>query len=176
MLDGDVVLVEVNTAGANAEDPLLRERVNMEHDFTPLASLNVPFEATKMKYVLAQNESIVGGTESILTQYTDATIEGQNVTNIKLSIVHHYKLDAFQKTMEDNLNVKTLLRVSMFFRSVAVDALLIEGKKVEVLRADAVDASVAHGVINSGWSWGAVPPALPDGGWDKRRIDPQELR
>jgi hypothetical protein len=110
MLDGDLVLIEVSTSRANEQDPLLREPVNMEHDFTPLASLNVPFDPAKMGYFLVRDESIVPGTQSILAQYAVAEIGGKTVANAKLSIVHHYDLTAFQRSMEDRINVKTVAR------------------------------------------------------------------
>lgn len=108
MLDGDIVILEVNTSKANDKDPLLKEPSNMEHDFTPLASLNVPFDQNKLSYSLVEGISIVRGTQSILAKYADAVIDEQTVSNIRLSIVHHYVTAEFQNAMEEQLNVKTL--------------------------------------------------------------------
>jgi hypothetical protein len=42
--------------------------------------------------------------------YSKAVIDNQPVSNIKLSIVHHYDLEQFAQAIEDRMSVKTVAR------------------------------------------------------------------
>jgi uncharacterized SAM-dependent methyltransferase len=105
MLPGDLVLLEVNVGKASLEDSVWRDPVTLEHDFTPLAVLNVPFEPSKMEYSEHQGEGIVDGTNSIVASYKEAIISGKPVRDIRLSVVHYYDRDNFMTTIEDRMNV-----------------------------------------------------------------------
>jgi uncharacterized SAM-dependent methyltransferase len=106
MLPGDLVLLEVNVGKASVSDPVWRDPVTLEHDFTPLAVLNVPFEPSKMEYSEVQGEGICDGTNSIVASYKEATIDKKTVKDIPLSVVHYYDRDHFLATVEERMNVK----------------------------------------------------------------------
>jgi len=106
MLDGDLVLMEINIGNASDVDPVWSDPVALEHDFTPLAILNVPFEPEKIGYDTILGQSIVEGTQSVLATYTEADIEGESVRDVKLSIVHYYSFDDFKKRMQERMNVR----------------------------------------------------------------------
>jgi hypothetical protein len=108
MLPGDLLLIEFNTSPADERDELLRDQENMEHDFTPLASLNVPWDESKMKYSLVRDASVIPQTQSMMAQYSDAIIDNKIASDIKLSVVHHYNFDAFKRAIESRIRVKTI--------------------------------------------------------------------
>jgi uncharacterized SAM-dependent methyltransferase len=110
MFDGDMLLLEIDTSEPKEDDPMLREKANMEHDFTPLKSLNIDFDPTRMEYHLLSEQSVVPETNSVLASYSKAVIDNQTVSNIKLSIVHHYDLEQFAQAIEDRMSVKTVAR------------------------------------------------------------------
>ena len=110
MLGGDMLLLEVNTGEANENDPILRQQANMEHDFTPLKSLNVQFDPSRMVYRLETDQSIVPATKSVLASYSAGVIGGTTVSDIKLSIVHHYDFRQFEQFIEERMSVKTIAR------------------------------------------------------------------
>lgn len=108
MFNKDIVIIEYNTSAINLKDPLLRVRDNMLHDFTPLASLGFEFDESLLNYNVISDESIVPKTKTLQAIYKNAKIDGQEVKNIKLSIVHHYDENEFIKKIEDSMNVKTI--------------------------------------------------------------------
>lgn len=108
MLAGDVVMIEINTGDVDVNDPMLREPDNLHHDFAPLASLGIPFDEKLLTYTRITSKSIIDGTESVLAIYAEALIDGDLVSDVKLSIVHHYKFDKFKKTIEEKMNVETV--------------------------------------------------------------------
>lgn len=108
MLDGDVVIIECNIGEAKEDDPLLREKDNLHHDFAPLASIGVQFDEKLLRYKLVPGSSIVDGANSLLATYDMATIDGDTVSDIKLSIVHHYDLALLKAKIEDKLDVSTI--------------------------------------------------------------------
>jgi uncharacterized SAM-dependent methyltransferase len=110
MLPGDMLLLEINTSEPKEDDPILREKANMEHDFTPLKSLNIDFDPNRMEYHLLSEHSVVPATKSVLASYSKAVIDNQPVSNVKLSIVHHYNLDQLVQSIEDRMSVKTVAR------------------------------------------------------------------
>lgn len=108
MLPGDLVLLEVNVGEASADDPAWQDPVTLEHDFTPLAVLNVPFDPTCMEYSEHHEEGIVDGTKSIVASYKEATISGQPVKDIRLSIIHYYNRKNFIETVQERMNVEVI--------------------------------------------------------------------
>ena len=115
MLSGDLVLIEVDTSDANDQDPFLRDINNMMHDFTPLATLGVKFDAKEMEYKKVVDISHVPGTESILSTYKVAHITGEKkpINDVKLSVVHHYKLERLKEFIEERMNVETIWESNM---------------------------------------------------------------
>lgn len=108
MLPGDVVLIEINIGSIDLNDPLLRTEDNMKHDFAPLASLGIQLDSNLLEYTIENTYSIIDGTCSLLAKYREAEIDGDNVKDIKLSIVHHYNFEKFKNTIERHMNVKTI--------------------------------------------------------------------
>lgn len=108
MLTGDVVMIEINVGEGDVNDKMLRELDNLHHDFAPLASLGIPFDENLLTYTKITGESVIDGTNSILAQYAEAQIDGDMISDVKLSIVHHYDLDQFKKTIEERMNVETV--------------------------------------------------------------------
>jgi hypothetical protein len=108
MLDGDLVLLEVNSGEPNTDAPVWHERVTLEHDFTPLTVFNVPFVPEDMTYSLIEGESAVTGTQSILATYKKAEIDKQLYNDIQLSIVHYYKHKEFLTHMSEKLDVSII--------------------------------------------------------------------
>jgi uncharacterized SAM-dependent methyltransferase len=108
MLEGDLVLMEVNASEPDISDPIWSDRVTVGHDFTPLTVFNVPLRADLMEYSVIEGISTVQGTKSILASYREALIEGKQSEDIKLSIVHYYKHQQFLEHMKDKLNVRIL--------------------------------------------------------------------
>jgi hypothetical protein len=108
LLEGDLVLVEINVGSPNLTDPILRERANLQHDFSPLAAFNVPFEAERIKHSIIVDQSIIPNTKSILTEYSGAVIEEISVESTKLAIVHYYDLEEFRAFMEQRLSVRII--------------------------------------------------------------------
>jgi hypothetical protein len=105
LLDNDLVLVEINVGEPSLTDVLLRDTANLEHDFSPLVAFNVQFMPDRIKHTIVDGLSIVPGTKSILTTFEDAVIDGVHVEQVKLAVVHYYKLDEFRMTMSDKMNV-----------------------------------------------------------------------
>lgn len=112
MLDGDLLLMEFNIGEASDLDPLWSDPIALEHDFTPLAVLNVPFEPEKVQYVTITGRSIVEGARSVLASYKEAEIDGEIVRDVKLSIVHYYDAEPFLRRMQERMNVRVLWSVS----------------------------------------------------------------
>ncbi len=110
MFDGDLVLIEINVdQGESATSSFYKDELNMTHDFVPLASLGVSFDKKKMKYEnMTDSSSVVDETITTMAYYTQATIGGAIVKNIKLSAVHHYKLNKFITEIEKRIKVKTI--------------------------------------------------------------------
>lgn len=108
MFDGDLVLLEVNSGEPKTDDPIWRERVTIEHDFTPLTVFNVPLVLENMTYSLTEGESAVTGTQSILATYKKAEIDKKPYDNISLSIVHYYKHKEFLTHMSEKLDVSII--------------------------------------------------------------------
>ncbi len=108
MMPGDLVLLEVNVGKASIEDPVWRDPVTLEHDFTPLAVLNVPFKPDEMEYSEHQGEGIVKGTSSIVASYKEATIGDNPVRDIKLSVVRYYDQERFLTTIRQRMNVEVV--------------------------------------------------------------------
>jgi uncharacterized SAM-dependent methyltransferase len=105
MLPGDLVLLEVNVGKASLEDSVWSDPVTLEHDFTPLSVLNVPFDPTKMVYSELQDGGIVDGTNSIVASYKEAKIGRKRVKDIQLSVVHYYDQDHFLAAIQERMNV-----------------------------------------------------------------------
>jgi uncharacterized SAM-dependent methyltransferase len=108
MLPGDLVLLEVNVGKASLKDSVWRDPVTREHDFTPLAVLNVSYSPSKMKYTEHQGEGIVHGTNSVVASYKEAKINGKTVKDIRLSVVHYYDRDHFLATIQERMNVNVV--------------------------------------------------------------------
>jgi uncharacterized SAM-dependent methyltransferase len=108
MLPGDLVLMEINVGEASLKDSVWRDPVTLEHDFTPLAALNVPFDPGGMEYSKEQGQGIVDGTNSIVASYKEAEIDGKVVKDIKLSIVHYYDRDNFLTAVQERMNVSVI--------------------------------------------------------------------
>jgi uncharacterized SAM-dependent methyltransferase len=108
MLPGDLVLLEVNVGKPSIDDPVWRNPVTVEHDFTPLAVLNVEFDPKRMEYSEHDGEGIVEGTKSIVASYKEATIGGQPVKDIRLSIIHYYDYKKFIATVKERMNVEII--------------------------------------------------------------------
>lgn len=105
MLDGDFVLMEFNI-GEPDTDPVWADPIAMEHDFTPLAVLNVALEAEKLKYSTISGHSIVEETRSVLAKYEEAELDGETFRDLKLTIVHYYRKDAFISKIQERMNVE----------------------------------------------------------------------
>jgi uncharacterized SAM-dependent methyltransferase len=123
MLPGDLVLMEVNVGKASLEDSVWRDPITLEHDFTPLAVLNVPFESENMLYSEHQGQGLVGDTTSIIASFKEAMIDGKPVKDIKLSVVHYYKRTKFIEAMQERLNV------SVIWQEASDDVLLVLAKR-----------------------------------------------
>jgi hypothetical protein len=95
----------------------------LEHDFTPLAVLNVPFEAQNMHYSEHQGQGLVEETTSIVASFKEATIDGKPVKDIKLSVVHYYKRAKFIEAMQERMNV------SVIWQEASDDVLLVLAKR-----------------------------------------------
>jgi len=110
MLPGDLVLLEVDTSEANDQDSFLRDQDYMMHDFTPLATLGVEFDAKQIVYKKVLEISHVPDTESILSTYKEASIPGEKkpVNDVNLSVVHHYKSESLKEFVEEKMNVETI--------------------------------------------------------------------
>ncbi|MEM7480794.1 MAG: L-histidine N(alpha)-methyltransferase [Acidobacteriota bacterium] len=108
MLDGDLLLLEFNTAPALPDDSSLNFTANKEHDFTPLACFNVPFDPEKLSYTPVTDLSVVPNTTSILSIYSAATIGRKEIKDVKLSVVHHYDRDSFLRELTSRLNISVL--------------------------------------------------------------------
>lgn len=127
MMPGDLVLLDVNVGEASIDDPVWRDPVTLEHDFTPLAVLNVPFKPKKMTYSKHQREgSIVKGTKSIVASYEDAVIDGNPVKDIRLSIVRYYDEAKFLTTIQKRMNVDVV------WHEAVGDVLLVLAKRGHV--------------------------------------------
>jgi len=109
MFPGDILLVEINVGKSGNVDGFVQDEVTMRADFVPLEVIGVQFEASMMEHHIVSDLSIVPNTETTVTQYRKATIDGVEVADIKLSLVHHYDLDQFRKVIERRLHVDTLL-------------------------------------------------------------------
>lgn len=123
MLPGDLVLMEVNVGEASVEDSVWRDPVTLEHDFTPLAVLNVPFEPESMHYSEQQGQGLVEDTTSIVASFKEATIDGKPVKDIKLSVVHYYKRKKFIEAMQERMNV------SVIWEEASDDVLLVLARR-----------------------------------------------
>lgn len=116
MFEGDLVLIEINVDQREVSTGTLsgsfyKDDLNMTHDFVPLASLGVKFDRKLMEYRNMKggdSNSVVEGTITTMAYYKTARISGTDINNIKLSSVHHYKLEHFIAEMEKRLKVKTL--------------------------------------------------------------------
>lgn len=108
MLDGDCLLIEINVGSTQDFEDFVREPEAMQHDFSPLSTLGVPFDSSLITYSTAKNLSIVPETQSIVTKYKRAKIDGSEVDNITLSVVHHYNFEQFRRAVEQRIRVRTL--------------------------------------------------------------------
>ncbi len=116
MFEGDLVLIEINVDQREVSTGTLsgsfyKDDLNMIHDFVPLASLGVRFDRKQMEYRNMKggdSSSVVEGTITTMAYYKNARISGTDISNIKLSSVHHYKLENFIAEMEKRMKVKTL--------------------------------------------------------------------
>ncbi len=91
------------------EDPVWSDPVTLEHDFTPLAVLNVDYEPKDMEYSKHEGEGIVKGTTSIVASYKEAVIDDEiRVTDVKLSVVRYYNQDRFLTTIQQRMNVEAV--------------------------------------------------------------------
>jgi hypothetical protein len=100
-----------------------RDPVTLEHDFTPLAVLNVPFKSEGMHYSEHQGQGIVEDTTSIVASFNEAMIDGKPVKDIKLSVVHYYDRLKFIEAMQERMNV------SVIWHGASDDVLLVLAKR-----------------------------------------------
>nr|WP_299344221.1 L-histidine N(alpha)-methyltransferase [Allomuricauda sp.] len=91
---GDFFLVEINT-DLESMGLFSESEINNLHNFSPLKLLGVEYENERIKYSLVENESVVRKTKSVLAEYGSAIIDGIEVKDIKLSIVHRYAKNEF---------------------------------------------------------------------------------
>jgi uncharacterized SAM-dependent methyltransferase len=129
MMPGDLVLLEVNVGDPSIDDLVWSDPVTLEHDFTPLAVLNVDFEPHKMEYSEHQGEGIVKGTSSIVASYKEAMIDKENlVTDVKLSVVRYYNQENFLTAVQQRMNVEEV------WSEAVGDVFLMLAKREEVAR------------------------------------------
>ena len=95
MFDGDLLLLEVRLRSEASENSLkvLAQApwsTSRRFDFGPLELLGVPFEDEKLTYAFEPDRGTVRGTDTIVAQYEEATVNRRKFYNIDLSYVHRY--------------------------------------------------------------------------------------
>jgi|GEM_PF-1035751 len=111
MLPGDLVLIEINVDKTEAGEQFLYDDITMRTDFVPLEVLGVSYDPTLMVHFGLSEQSIVPNTHTSVSSYKRAVIEGVEIENLQLALVHHYELEEFRSVMERKMNVKTLLAI-----------------------------------------------------------------
>lgn len=101
----DFVLLEVNIGNAETTLNTARDKVNMEHDFSPLSSLGIEYNEALMEYDLVNGISTIDGTSTVRCTYKNAVVGGRSVDGIILSLVHHYNFDKFKAALQKELRV-----------------------------------------------------------------------
>lgn len=115
MREGDLVFIEINLDQASLESgyTFYKDEISMRSHFVPLKSLGVKFDRKEMEYIVAPfrdvlSDSIIPETKTLHVKYKKANIYGEEVSNILLISVHHYKLECFRKKIEETLRVQTI--------------------------------------------------------------------
>lgn len=105
MLNGDILLVEINTTKTDESDTSINDITSMRLDFAPLSMMGYSFEQDKFRYTTEQNISTVPKTQTITSYYGPITIDGQNIEEVKLSVIHQYDPLEFENHICQNLNL-----------------------------------------------------------------------
>jgi hypothetical protein len=103
MNEGDLLLLEMTlqTPGTDEIASLGELDLIRRFNFEPLASLGLQLVPEQLTYTIAPDRSTVPGTLSIVANYRDFVVDGQQIASADLAYVHRYIDEAIPRTLAD---------------------------------------------------------------------------
>ncbi|MCX6851310.1 MAG: L-histidine N(alpha)-methyltransferase [Verrucomicrobia bacterium] len=106
MSERDRAIVEVRLVADGIESPGGSLSKRKSFNFTPLETVGVKLDESKLSFRKAQNLSVVHETQTLVGEYRDFELDGQSVALSALTYIHHYKKEQFRKALETSFGFK----------------------------------------------------------------------
>ena len=106
MSEQDRAIIEVRLISDDTNSPGGSQSKRMSFNFTPLESVGVLFDESRLSFKIAKNLSVINEAKTIVGEYADFEMDGEHIEKSTLTYIHHYNKDEFRKALEKSFKFK----------------------------------------------------------------------